>query len=223
MKTRSCNPQPVLKSATLPLLAGRVGLRVEAFGGNGDNEDGARGLAHLQHGGQVRLRPSPPTAFAFIRVADDDSADLRSSRRGGELERGRLARHERRLARFAPEETKIVGAGGGLAGTRRGGPIVGVADAINVERERDAARAPRVAGAFIRIADVGDVEAREPNGFTPLKSFWARPSQKFRKLKTALITEGVWRGSTRRTFVGRPVLPSALKTLSLMSAPLSSA
>jgi len=42
---------------------------------------------------------------------------------------------------------------------------------------------------------------REPNGSTPLKSFCARPSQKLRKLKTALITDGVLRPVVRRTSV----------------------
>src|SRR5919198_4786440 len=35
--------------------------------------------------------------------------------------------------------------------------------------------------------------SREPNGLTPLKSFWARPSQKLRKLNTALMLLGVLR------------------------------
>src|SRR5262245_45690806 len=42
--------------------------------------------------------------------------------------------------------------------------------------------------------------SRRPNGFTPLKWFCARPSQKLRKLKTALITDGVLRPVVRRTF-----------------------
>jgi len=41
--------------------------------------------------------------------------------------------------------------------------------------------------------------SREPNGLTPLKSFWARPSQKLRWLKTALMFEGVFRPVARRT------------------------
>jgi len=40
--------------------------------------------------------------------------------------------------------------------------------------------------------------SRGPNGFRPLKMLLARPSQKLRKLKTALITVGVLRGATRR-------------------------
>src|SRR3954452_2649995 len=43
--------------------------------------------------------------------------------------------------------------------------------------------------------------SREPNGSTPLKSFCARPSQKLRKLNTALMTEGVLRPVVRRTSV----------------------
>src|SRR3989442_6541049 len=42
--------------------------------------------------------------------------------------------------------------------------------------------------------------SRFPMGSTPLNSFRARPSQKLRKLNTALIIVGVLRGSTRRTF-----------------------
>src|SRR3954471_15228256 len=41
--------------------------------------------------------------------------------------------------------------------------------------------------------------SREPNGLTPLKSFCARPSQKLRKLNTALIADGVLRPVVRRT------------------------
>ena len=37
-----------------------------------------------------------------------------------------------------------------------------------------------------------------PNGSTPLKMLLARPSQKLRRMNTALITVGVLRGSTRR-------------------------
>src|SRR5260370_2539070 len=40
--------------------------------------------------------------------------------------------------------------------------------------------------------------SRSPMGFTPLNSFRARPSQKLRKLNTALIIVGVFRGSTSR-------------------------
>ena len=40
--------------------------------------------------------------------------------------------------------------------------------------------------------------SRRPKGLTPLKTYSARPSQKLRKLKTALMTVGVLRGSTRR-------------------------
>src|SRR6185436_6359592 len=43
--------------------------------------------------------------------------------------------------------------------------------------------------------------SRSPNGLTPLKSFCARPSQKLRKLKTALMTDGVLRPVVRRTGV----------------------
>jgi hypothetical protein len=45
---------------------------------------------------------------------------------------------------------------------------------------------------------------RGPNGSTPLKMLLARPSQKLRKLKTALIIVGALRGSTCR------VLPNAV-------------
>src|SRR3954468_8050065 len=41
--------------------------------------------------------------------------------------------------------------------------------------------------------------SRDPNGLTPLKSFCARPSQKLRKLNTALMTDGVLRPVERRT------------------------
>src|SRR3954447_20126400 len=41
--------------------------------------------------------------------------------------------------------------------------------------------------------------SRLPNGLTPLNSFCARPSQKLRKLKTALTAEGVLRPVVRRT------------------------
>src|SRR4051812_11180985 len=50
-------------------------------------------------------------------------------------------------------------------------------------------------------------ESRIPKGSTPLNSFWARPSQKLRKLNTALITEGALRPVTRRTLT-----PPTLKT-----------
>src|SRR3954471_20187459 len=52
-----------------------------------------------------------------------------------------------------------------------------------------------VASALPTVAAV----SREPNGSTPLKSFCARPSQKLRKLKTALMTDGVLRPVERRT------------------------
>ena len=42
------------------------------------------------------------------------------------------------------------------------------------------------------------VGSRSPMGFTPLNSNRACPSQKLRKLKTALMTVGVFRGSTAR-------------------------
>src|SRR3954462_3062198 len=54
--------------------------------------------------------------------------------------------------------------------------------------------------------------SREPNGLTPLKSFCARPSQKLRKLKTALMTDGVLRPVLRRTGV-----PLTLKSGSLVA------
>src|SRR4051812_13892865 len=41
--------------------------------------------------------------------------------------------------------------------------------------------------------------SRVPNGLTPLNSFCARPSQKLRKLKTALSADGVLRPVVRRT------------------------
>src|SRR4051794_19138427 len=49
--------------------------------------------------------------------------------------------------------------------------------------------------------------SRTPKGSTPLNSFWARPSQKLRKLKTALITDGALRPVARRTST-----PPTLKT-----------
>src|SRR6476620_1208534 len=49
--------------------------------------------------------------------------------------------------------------------------------------------------------------SRVPNGLTPLNSFCARPSQKLRKLKTALMTDGVLRPVVRRTGVS-PTLKS---------------
>src|SRR5262245_46720598 len=42
--------------------------------------------------------------------------------------------------------------------------------------------------------------SRGPKGSTPLNTLLARPSQKLRKLNTALIMVGVLRGSTRRVF-----------------------
>src|SRR3954464_5664336 len=62
------------------------------------------------------------------------------------------------------------------------------------------------------------VVSREPNGSTPLKSFCARPSQKLRKLKTALMTDGVLRPVVRRTGV-----PLTLKSGSLVANVWSSA
>jgi mono/diheme cytochrome c family protein len=53
-----------------------------------------------------------------------------------------------------------------------------------------------------------------PNGFTPLNVLFARPSQKFAKLNTALIMVGVLRGSTRRT-----VVPFTLKIGSYRRVP----
>src|SRR3954453_14989693 len=50
--------------------------------------------------------------------------------------------------------------------------------------------------------------SREPNGSTPLKSFCARPSQKLRKLNTALIADGVLRPVERRT-LAEPTWKSA--------------
>src|SRR5215470_15077302 len=43
-----------------------------------------------------------------------------------------------------------------------------------------------------------------PNGLCPLNMKFARPSQKFRWLNTALIVVGVLRGSTRRMLACRP-------------------
>src|SRR3954447_3996484 len=51
----------------------------------------------------------------------------------------------------------------------------------------------------LRTSATRAARSRTPNGSTPLNSFWARPSQKLRKLKTALITEGALRPVTRRT------------------------
>src|SRR3954468_9723147 len=51
--------------------------------------------------------------------------------------------------------------------------------------------------------------ARVPNGLTPLKSFWALPSQNWRKLKTALIAVGALRPVVRRTLT-----PPTWKSLS---------
>src|SRR3954471_7620655 len=45
------------------------------------------------------------------------------------------------------------------------------------------------------------VVSRGPQTFRPLKILFARPSQKLRKLKTALIVVGVLRGSDCRTLV----------------------
>ena len=47
--------------------------------------------------------------------------------------------------------------------------------------------------------------ARRPNGLTPLKVLLARPSQKLRKLKTALMLVGVLRGSTLRVLICVPL------------------
>ncbi len=47
--------------------------------------------------------------------------------------------------------------------------------------------------------------ARRPNGLTPLKVLLARPSQKLRKLKTALMLDGVLRGSTLRVLSSLPL------------------
>src|SRR3954471_10338390 len=71
-----------------------------------------------------------------------------------------------------------------------------------------------VASALPTVAAV----LREPNGSTPLKSFCARPSQKLRKLKTALITDGVLRPVERRTG-----WPPTLKSGSLVANVWSSA
>src|SRR4051812_36178112 len=60
--------------------------------------------------------------------------------------------------------------------------------------------------------------SRLPNGSTPLKSFCARPSQKLRKLNTALMTDGVLRPVVRRTGA-----PSTLKSGSLVANVWSSA
>ena len=60
--------------------------------------------------------------------------------------------------------------------------------------------------------------SRVPNGLTPLNSFCARPSQKLRKLKTALMTDGVLRPVVRRTGV-----PPTLKSGSLVANVWSSA
>src|SRR4051794_30680671 len=71
-----------------------------------------------------------------------------------------------------------------------------------------------VASALPTVAAV----SREPNGATPLKSFCARPSQKLRKLKTALMTDGVLRPVERRTG-----WPPTLKSGSLVANVWSSA
>src|SRR6478672_5855210 len=60
--------------------------------------------------------------------------------------------------------------------------------------------------------------SRVPNGLTPLNSFCARPSQKLRKLKTALMTDGVLRPVVRRTGV-----PPTWKSGSLVANVWSSA
>src|SRR5215813_2716585 len=57
-----------------------------------------------------------------------------------------------------------------------------------------------------------------PNGFCPLNMKFARPSQKFRWLNTALIVVGVLRGSTRRMLA-----PWIWKVSSKTIVPLSSA
>src|SRR4051812_10282897 len=61
--------------------------------------------------------------------------------------------------------------------------------------------------------------SRDPKGLTPLKSLRARPSQKLRKLKTALTADGVLRPVVRRTLT-----PPTLNALSVAAkAWLSSA
>ena len=63
------------------------------------------------------------------------------------------------------------------------------------------------------------VGSRGPNGFTPLKTKWARPSQKLLKLKTALMTVGVLRAVTRRMLT-----PSGLEhRVGNAASPLSTA
>src|SRR5574342_705312 len=57
-----------------------------------------------------------------------------------------------------------------------------------------------------------------PNGLDPLKILSARPSQKLLKLKTALITVGAFRGSTRRVLT-----PFTLNTGSGTEMPCSTA
>ena len=47
--------------------------------------------------------------------------------------------------------------------------------------------------------------ARRPNGLTPLNVLLARPSQKLRKLNTALMLVGVLRGSTLRVLIAWPL------------------
>src|SRR3979409_2481265 len=51
---------------------------------------------------------------------------------------------------------------------------------------------------FLKMTAFG---SRSPNGLTPLKLLFARPSQKLRKLYAALITLGALRPVTRRTLV----------------------
>jgi hypothetical protein len=49
---------------------------------------------------------------------------------------------------------------------------------------------------------------RAPNGSPPLNTLLPRPSQKLRKLNTALITDGELRGSTRLVFTPPILKPS---------------
>ena len=62
--------------------------------------------------------------------------------------------------------------------------------------------------------------SRLPNGFTPLNSGWARPFQKLRWLKTALITDGVFLPVTRRTFLP-PTLNTGSATEEVDSTPFA--
>src|SRR5262249_18444715 len=99
-----------------------------------------------------------------------------------------------------------------------GGPTACEASDENGMRRRSSPRTPPTKD-FTRASG-----SRKPSGLRPLKNGSARPSQKFRRLKTAFTTVGVLRGSTRRTVSGTPGagLPNA-ELNPLLDEPPSSA